>query len=100
LIERHLQFSANTCNDCENVSTTRQTGKLCFAFIVVSSYVVRHVENYFRRSLLTQQQQQQKQKQKQKQKQDLSAKYLLTLTLFPIELSLNGSSFNRNKFFS
>ncbi len=98
MIERHLHFSAYTCNDCENVSTTRQTGKLCFAFIVVSSYVVRHVENYFQRSLLTQQQQQQKQK--QKQKQDLSAKYLLTLTLFPIELSLNGSSFNRNKCFS
>jgi hypothetical protein len=61
--------------------------------LFVSSYVVRHVENYFQRSLLTQQQQQQK----QKQEQDLSAKYLLTLTLFPIELSLNGSSFNRNK---
>jgi hypothetical protein len=46
----------------------------------VSSYVVRHVENYFQRSLLTQQQQQQ-------QKQDLSAIYLLSLTLFLIELS-------------
>jgi hypothetical protein len=44
----------------------------------VSSYVVRHVENYFQRSLLTQQQQ---------QKQDLIAKYLLSLTLFLIELS-------------
>jgi hypothetical protein len=81
LIESHFQFSANTCNDCENVSTTRQTGKLCVAFIVVSSYVVRHVENDFQRSLLTQQQQQ------QQQKQDLIAKYLLSLTLFLIELS-------------
>ena len=48
--------------------------------LFVSSYVVRHVENYFQRSLLTQQQQQQ-------QKQDLIAKYLLSLTLFLIELS-------------
>jgi hypothetical protein len=54
--------------------------------LFVSSYVVRHVENYFQRSLLTQQQQQ-KQIQKQKQEQDLIAKYLLSLTLFLIELS-------------
>ncbi len=64
--------------------------------LFVRSYAVRHVENYFERSLLTQQQQQQK----QQQQQDLSPIYLLSLTLFLIELSLNGSSFNRNKFFS